>query len=122
MPKTDPRASQLLAAIANADQIEETAGAIPGSQALVRALLDTVPALMWSANPGGEPSYINQRVVDYTGRSLNDFVNLGWFELIHPDDLDETIKAWSQAVQTDSSYHVKHRLRRADGEYRWFLV
>jgi PAS domain S-box-containing protein len=102
--------------------IEETAGVIPGSEALVRALLDTVPALMWSANPDGEPSYINQRVVDYTGRSLKEFVNLGWFELIHPDDLDETIRAWSHAVQTDGSYHVKHRLRRADGEYRWFLV
>ena len=122
MSETDPAASRLPAAIVDAGQIEEAACAIPASQALVRALLDTVPALMWSANPGGEPSYINQRVVDYTGRSLNDFVNLGWFELIHPDDLDETIKAWSQAVQTDSSYHVKHRLRRADGEYRWFLV
>jgi PAS domain S-box-containing protein len=53
---------------------------------------------------------------------LADFVNLGWFELIHPDDLDETIKAWSHAAKTGSSYHVKHRLRRADGEFRWFLV
>ena len=122
MPETEPRATQLLAAISNTDQTAEATGAIPGSETLVRALLDTVPALMWSANPDGEPSYINQRVVDYTGRSLQGFMNLGWFELIHPDDLDGTIKAWSHAVQTDSSYHVRHRLRRADGEYRWFLV
>jgi PAS domain S-box-containing protein len=121
MPENDLSASRF-AAIADADQIQEAAAAIPGSEALVRALLDTVPALMWSANPDGEPSYINQRVVDYTGRSLADFVNLGWFELIHPDDLDETIKAWSHAAKTGSSYHVKHRLRRADGEFRWFLV
>jgi PAS domain S-box-containing protein len=121
MPENDLSASRF-AAIADADQLQEAAAAIPGSEALVRALLDTVPALMWSANPDGEPSYINQRVVDYTGRSLADFVNLGWFELIHPDDLDETIKAWSHAAKTGSSYHVKHRLRRADGEFRWFLV
>jgi len=122
MPDTDPRTSRLPGAIADADPNEATAGVMPGSEALVRALLDTVPALMWSANPDGEPSYINQRVVDYTGRSLNDFVKLGWIELIHPDDLDETIEAWSHAVQIGTSYHVKHRLLRADGEYRWFLV
>jgi PAS domain S-box-containing protein len=74
---------------------------------------------MWSATPDGEPSYLNQRVVDYTGRSLKDFVRLGWTELIHPDDLDETLRAWSHAVQNGCSYRVKRRLRRADGEYRW---
>ena len=117
MPDTDPRASRLLTAIA-----EDAAGILLGSESLVHALLDTVPVLMWSANPDGEPSYLNQRIVDYTGRSLQDFAKLGWTQLIHADDLDETIAAWSHAVQTGSSYHVKHRLRRADGAYRWFLV
>jgi PAS domain S-box-containing protein len=117
MSKNDPRPSQLPAAVA-----EVVTGVIPTSEALVHALLDTVPALMWSANPDGEPSYLNQRVVDYTGRSLKDFVKRGWTELIHPADLDETIEAWSHAVKTGGSYYVKHRLRRADGEYRWFLV
>jgi formate hydrogenlyase transcriptional activator len=122
MSEIDPRTSRLSAAITDSDQMKDTNGVLPGNETLVRALLDTVPALMWSASPSGEPSYINQRVVDYTGRSLKDFVNLGWVELIHPEDLDETIQAWSYAVQTGSSYHVRHRLRRADGEYRWFLV
>ena len=88
----------------------------------MRALLDTVPALMWSAGPDGEPSYVNQRVVEYTGRSVNEFAKLGWTAIIHPDDLDETIKTWSHTVQTGRSYLTKHRLRRADGEYRWFLA
>ncbi len=122
MPDTDPRASRLLTAIADADGIREAAGVLLGSESLVHALLDTIPVLMWSANPDGEPSYLNQRVVDYTGRSLTDFAKLGWTQLIHPDDLDETVKAWTQAVKSGSSYHVKHRLRRADGEFRWFLV
>ena len=122
MPETDPPASRLLTAIAGAHGTDEAAGILPGSESLVHALLDTMPVLMWSAKPDGEPSYLNQRVVDYTGRSLADFAKLGWTLLIHPDDLDETIAAWSHAVDTGSSYHVKHRLRRADGEYRWFLV
>ena len=122
MPETERSASRLLTAIADADGIEQAAGALLGSDPLVHALLDTIPVLMWSANPDGEPSYLNQRVVDYTGRSLADFAKLGWTQLIHPDDLDETIRAWKHAVETGSSYHVKHRLRRADGEFRWFLV
>ena len=122
MPETERSASRLLTAIADADGIEQAAGALLGSDPLVHALLDTIPVLMWSANPDGEPSYLNQRVVDYTGRSLADFAKLGWTQLIHPDDLDETIRAWTHAVETGSSYHVKHRLRRADGEFRWFLV
>jgi len=122
MPETDPPASRFPVVIADANQNEETAGAIPGSESLVRALLDTVPVLMWSANPDGQLTYLNQQCVDYAGRTLKDFVNLGWTDLIHSDDLDETLKAWSHAVQTSSAYHVKYRLRRADGEYRWFLV
>ena len=122
MPETDPRATRLLTAIADADGIEEASGVLLGSESLIHALLDTVPVLMWSANPDGEPSYLSQRVVDYTGRSLKDFAKLGWIHLIHPEDLDETVRAWTQAVQGGSSYYVKHRLRRADGEYRWFLV
>ena len=122
MPEADPHTNRFAVVIADADQLEETAGTIPGNEALVRALLDTVPVLMWSAKPDGKLSYLNQQCVDYTGRTLKDFVNLGWTDLIYPDDLDETLKAWSHATQTSSSYHVKYRLRRADGEYRWFLV
>ena len=122
MSETDPRTRRSPDAITDAEDIEKATGVPLGSEALVHALLDTLPVLMWSAHADGEPSYISQRVVDYTGRSLKDFARLGWTELIHPDDLDDTMRAWSHAVRTGSSYHVKHRLRRADGQYRWFLV
>jgi PAS domain S-box-containing protein len=122
MPETGPRASRLPDATDDAERIEGTADVLQDSEARVRALLDTVPVLMWSATPDGEPSYVNQRVVDYTGRSSKDFRSLGWLEIIHPDDLDETTRAWSHAVRMGGSYRVKHRLRRADGEYRWFLA
>jgi PAS domain S-box-containing protein len=43
----------------------------------------------------------------------------GWTEFLHPDDLSETTKAFSHSIQTGTSYQAVHRLRRADGEYRW---
>ena len=109
MPGTNPSADWLLSAIADAEIPGEAVAARPGGAVLVHALLDTVPVLMWSANPDGEPSYLNQRVVQYTGRSLTEFANLGWTALIHPDDLDVTLQAWSHAVQTGSSYYVDRK-------------
>jgi len=88
----------------------------------VRHLLETVLVLMWSTKPDGELCYVNQRVVDYTGRTLKELVNLGWKDLIHPEDEEKVIAAWSHAVQSGGSYQLKHRLRRSDGEYRWFLA
>jgi PAS domain S-box-containing protein len=89
---------------------------------VVRTVLDTIPVLTWSARPDGEPCYLSARVVEYTGRTLKDFVRQGWHGLIHPDDLDETIRAWSHAVETGTTYHARHRLLRADSEYRRFLA
>src|ERR1700724_1057855 len=50
---------------------------------------------------------------------LEDFKHGGWEAFIHPDDFPETIKAFRHAIQTGTSYQSVHRLRRADGEFRW---
>jgi PAS domain S-box-containing protein len=76
---------------------------------------------MWSTKPDGELCCVNQRVVDYTGRTLKQLVDLGWKDLIHPEDEEKVVDAWSHAVQSGGSYQVTHRLRRVDGQYRWFL-
>jgi PAS domain S-box-containing protein len=107
-------------------ELDETLGrsnrGMPMSDSLVRSLLETVPVLAWSTMPDGGLCYVNQRVVDYIGRSLKELVRLGWEDLIHPDDRDVVVRAWSNGVQTGTAYQVRHRLLRADGEYRRFLV
>ena len=56
----------------------------------------------------------------YTGKALNDVVAFRWEDLIHPDDLETTTQAWFSSVKSGSPHQVQHRLRRADGSYRWF--
>jgi C4-dicarboxylate-specific signal transduction histidine kinase len=51
--------------------------------------------------------------------TLEQFLHLGWKDIIHPDDLEATTKAFFTAIQNGRSYHDIHRLRRADGKYRW---
>jgi PAS domain S-box-containing protein len=84
-----------------------------------RQIIDTVPSLLWSAGPDGEPTYVNQRILDYTGTRQEDFRRRGWEAFLHPDDLPETAQAFYRAVQTGASHEAVHRVRRSDGEYRW---
>jgi PAS domain S-box-containing protein len=89
------------------------------SEKKLREIIDAVPSMLWSAAPDGEPTYVNKTVRDYSGMGFEDFLNLGWKEFIHPDDFPETARAFYHAIQTGESYRIKHRLRRADGQYRW---
>src|SRR5712671_5050950 len=121
-PELDESLSRFHAAIVGRASAEEATRAMPLSEVLVSSLLETLPVLTWAVTPEGVTWYLNQRCVEYTGRSLSDFLRLGWVDLIHPEDREETLRTWSHAVQSGSSYHVRHRIRRADGEYRWFLA
>jgi PAS domain S-box-containing protein len=102
--------------------IARAEAALQESERSLRMVIETIPALVWSAAPDGEPDYINQRLTDYTGKTLDDFVQSRWASLVHPDDLDMTVKAWQHSVETGMTYEVEHRLRRQNGAYRWFRV
>src|SRR5258708_6141757 len=93
--------------------------ALRESEYKLRQIIETVPSLLWSAGPDGQPTYANQRILGYTGVPLEDFKNRSWERFLHPDDLPETVKAFHQAIETGTSYEAIHRLRRLDGEYRW---
>src|SRR5258705_7016384 len=66
-----------------------------------------------------ERTHLSQRFLEYLGAPFEETVNRGWERFIHPDDLEETAKAFFRAIETGESYSAIHRLRRADGEYRW---
>jgi PAS domain S-box-containing protein len=89
------------------------------SELKLRQIIETMPSMVWSAAPDGEPTHVNQRILDYGGMRFEDFLNLGWKEFIHPEDFPETATAFYQAIQTGQPYQAVHRLRRTDGQYRW---
>ncbi|MEA3181348.1 MAG: hypothetical protein QOI59_4871 [Gammaproteobacteria bacterium] len=93
--------------------------ALRESEYKLRQIIDTVPGHLWSANPTFEPTHLNRHLLDYFGRRVKDFKEGGWEAFLHPDDLPETAKAISHAVQTGTHFQVMHRLRREDGEFRW---
>jgi PAS domain S-box-containing protein len=86
--------------------------ALRESEYKLRQIIDTVPCFLWSADPAGEPTHINQHMLDYSGMRFEDFKHGGWEAFVHPADFPETAKAFYQAIQTGTSYQDVNRLRR----------
>src|ERR1700733_10515958 len=101
------------------DALKEIERELQTREHQLQGIIETIPSMFWSASPSGEPVHINKRVLEYSGLSLEGFRNLGWEKLLHPADFEETAKAFFRSIQTGESFNAIHRLRRADGEYRW---
>jgi PAS domain S-box-containing protein len=85
-----------------------------------RLIVETIPGLVAVMTSAGEVEHVNRQVLDYFGRTLEELKQWGTSDAVHPADLPEVIAAWQQAVKTGLPYEVEHRIRRFDGEYRWF--
>jgi PAS domain S-box-containing protein len=91
------------------------------SQVQLRTIIDAIPILAWSTAKDGPGEFLNQRWLDYTGLSLQEAIGYGWRAIIHPDDLDSLFEYWLWMMQTGSAGEYEARMRRYDGQYRWFL-
>lgn len=88
----------------------------------LKTIADTLPHLVWTANPNGDIDYYNQRWLDYTGTSLEETQGWGGESILHPDDLQNCIDKWQHALHSGGHYEVEYRLKRAsDNSYRWHL-
>jgi len=87
----------------------------------LRVAIDTIPGLVWTALPAGDIDFLNQRWLDYTGLSLDVARGWGWQVAIHPDDLPGLTEYWRSVLAAGIPGETEARLRRHDGEYRWFL-
>ena len=91
-----------------------------GGEARVRALVDSLPQLLWSARPDGDFDYFSPQWVDFTGVPAAQHLGDKWLDAVHPDDRDDLQAAWSQAIKGGLPFDLEHRLRRHDGVWRWF--
>src|SRR6266404_4510572 len=95
--------------------------AVRRSEEHLRIVIDTIPAMAWSVRPDGVVDFLNQRWLDYAGLSLEQYVKDPTGP-IHPDDVPRIMEKWRAQMAIGEGYEDEMRLRRADGEYRWFLV
>ena len=86
----------------------------------LRLIFDTVPIIVWRKLPDGSADLLNQEFKKYTGLSEEQGLGWSWINVFHPDD--RLSEEWRADFAAGKPFEKKARLRRADGEYRWFLV
>ncbi len=102
---------------------KHTEDALRSSEERYRFLAEAMPLIVFTATPDGALDYVNERIADYSGKAVDTgALGASWVGLVHPDDRTETAARWEQSLATGVDYEVEHRVRRADGQYRWFLV
>ena len=85
-----------------------------------RLILDSLPALVVVMTPAGEVEQVNRQTLDYFGGTLEEMKNWRTNSSVHPDDRPTVVETFGKAITTGHPYEVEHRVRRFDGDYRWF--
>ncbi len=91
------------------------------SDGKLKLIIDTIPALVWSAHPDGRTEFLNQHYLDFIGLSPEQAADWDWMQAVHPDDLSALVAAWRRIMASEALGETEARLLRHDGEYRWFL-
>lgn len=113
--------SKLYAALQN--ELEEqrrTESMLRESEQRWRQLAEAMPHLVWTARPDGLCDFVSPQWTAYTGEPESELLAEGWLEFIHADDAGATRTHWRKSVACGGVFDTEFRIRRADGEHRWF--
>jgi len=112
---------EFVGAITDVTQQRRAEAVIRAQEAELRDVVDTIPAIVWSALPDGANSYVNSRFVEYCGMPPEKIAGSGWHAATHPDDLERHNAKWLACAASGEPLEDEVRFRRADGQYRWHL-
>jgi PAS domain S-box-containing protein len=99
-----------------------TTQALSESEHRFKNLADHAPVLIWLMNPNSRATYFNQTWLDFTGKSTENELGLGWLRNVHPEDITHCLHQYALANQQKSEFEIEFRLLRFDGSYRWMLA
>jgi PAS domain S-box-containing protein len=103
------------------DDRKRAEDATRASERNLNQIVNTINALVWSASSDGSADFFNQYYLDFVGLSAEQASGWGWTGAIHPDDLNGLAATWQHIRTSEAPGEAEARLRRFDGEYRWFL-
>ena len=102
-------------------EVHDALEALTASERRYRTLAEALPQLVWTSQPDGQRDYFSRQWVEYTGIPEEEQFGLVWLDkVVHPQDRERVRERWMAAVQGRDDYDLELRIRRADGQYRWF--
>ncbi|MGA0598380.1 PAS domain S-box protein [Enterovirga sp. CN4-39] len=107
--------------IVDIDDQKRAEQALAASESRLAQIVDAIPSVVWSAEIDGSADFFNKHYLDYTGLTLDEVLGAGWAASVHPDDRAGLISVWKELLASGQPGGAEARVRRFDGEYRWFL-
>jgi formate hydrogenlyase transcriptional activator len=95
---------------------------IAKSEAELRTIIDVMPQLTIAIGADGEFQYANQAVLEYTGLTKEEVWSERFREVFHPEDSERLRDVRAAAISRGAPFEYERRVRRKDGQYRWFLI
>ena len=87
-----------------------------------RSLADSMPQLVWIADPQGYIQWFNERWYEYTGTTADQNCGWGWRSAHDPDRLPEVLRRWQASLESGQTFEMVFPLRGKDGKYKPFLT
>src|SRR5215831_8145822 len=103
------------------EEMDRAIDQIKRSEDRLRQVVDAVPALVWRNEPDGTMEFVNQQYLDYTGLLKEPALQCSLANAVHPNDVGDFSEALRVIWASRIAGEAEARLRRFDGEYRWFL-
>jgi PAS domain S-box-containing protein len=94
--------------------------ALRESERSARSAIDGIAGLVAIMAPNAELETVNRQLFEYFGQSLEWLKNWGTNDAVHPEDLPRVLELFERAMASGIAFNFELRLRRFDGEYRWF--
>lgn len=97
------------------------AATLRASEERFRAVADTVPDIIYTADAEGRYDFLNHRFYEVSGVPPHSAFGFGWLQVVHPDDLERVKTIWQRSVETGEPYQAEFRIRDQAGAFRWFI-
>jgi len=107
------------------DDRKRAEDALRKSEQELRSIVDALPQSISVLGPDGIGLYVNRPLLDYTGLTMERLMTpdaRGNPVLFHPDDWARLKDERLRGLARETPFEIEWRVRRKDGEYRWFLV
>jgi formate hydrogenlyase transcriptional activator len=103
------------------DDRKKAEEAVRQSEKQLRDVIETMPAMAFTALPDGSTEFVNRRFTEYTGLKAEE-IGLHRRNTVYPEDLEGHINKWQASLASGEPFENEVRHRSKDGQYRWFLV
>jgi PAS domain S-box-containing protein len=104
------------------DEVQSHARALETSEKLYRAIGESINYGVWVADADGRAIYISDSFLKLVGLTLEQAINDGWSSVLHPDDLEDTLRAWKETARSGAAWYREHRMMGVDGRYHSILA